>query len=354
MSESGTETALRQPLDKAAFSQWLDRHAPQIGGAEVQLKRLSGGSSFGVFEVSRGAGHAVLRMPSWPPRPDALKAMGREAKILRALGQTDVPHPRLLGYEPDETAVGVSVTLLEFVDGWLGSSTPPPAFNQPGQRREGLAFALIDAIARLGKVDYKAVGLEDLGRPEGFLDRQVDRWQSHFENYKKTYDHPGRELPGRNYVADWLRANKPEMQKVSLVHLDCSFPNVMFANEPPARVKAIIDWEIATIGDPLLDLGRAVYALPGRRVGAGKNSMSDNSDMPTREDLAERYAELTGLDVSHLDYYCVLAAFKLAIIIEFNYYRVALGIDSSEVARQVSDYIPEIMAFAESVARSAG
>jgi aminoglycoside phosphotransferase (APT) family kinase protein len=351
MSSPPSEDALQQPLDKPRFVEWLAQNVPDLGAGDLRMKRLSGGISSAVFEITRGEGRAVLRMPAWPPREDSLKAMGRESSILQALGSTDVPHPRLIAYRGSSDDVGVPFQLMEFIDGWLGSSTPPAAFASRDGKR-ALAFAMIDAIARLGRVDYKALGLEGLGKPDKFLDRQVDRWLGNLANLRKTYDHPGRELPGLQYVADWLRANQPEMQKAALIHSDVGFPNVMFAYDPPARVAAIIDWEIATLGDPLLDLGRSVYALPGRHVGDGRGMMHDNSDMPTREDLAEHYAEISGLDVSHLDYYCVLAAFKLACIIEFNYFRVVTGVDNSPLAKQVSDYIPQIIAQAEAIARA--
>lgn len=353
MSASAAEQPLEQPLDAPRFEAWLATTIPGLGRGPLTMKRLSGGTSSAVFLVSCGEGRAVMRMPAWPPREDSLKAMAREARILQALGATDVPHPRLLAYRDDDIDAGVPFQVMEFIDGWLGSDEPPPRFASPEGKRS-MAFALVDAVAGVGMVDYKAVGLDGLGKPEGFLDRQVDRWLSHLDGYRKTYDHPGRELPGLQYVADWLRANQPVMQKASLIHSDIGFPNVMFAHARPARVAAIIDWEIATLGDPLLDLGRALYTLPGRTVGTGKSRMHDNSEMPTREDLAERYAEISGLDVSHLDYYCVLAAFKLGCIIEFNYFRMVTGVDTSPLAAEVSAYIPEIIAQAEALARAAG
>jgi aminoglycoside phosphotransferase (APT) family kinase protein len=341
------------PLDSARLAQWLDAVAPQLGTAAPEMNRLAGGSSGAVFRISRGDGAAVLRMPVWPPRADSAQGMAREAKVLGALGSTPAPHPRLLAYDADAAAVGLPVLLMEFVDGWLGSAPPPPPFASPAGRH-ALAFALIDAVAQVGLVDYEQVGLGDLGRPEGFLDRQVGRWLGQLEGYKTAYRHPGRDIPDLQYVADWLRANQPATQKLALIHSDIGFPNVMFANQPPPRVAAIIDWEIATLGDPLLDLGRAIYTFPGRKAGSGKGRMHDLSDMPTREDLAGRYAEVTGLDVAPLDYYCVLSAFKLACIIEFNYFRVATGQDSSEMAQSISSYVPEIIADAAAIARSAG
>lgn len=340
------------PLQPERLTRWLHDVAPELGGSEAQLVRLTGGSSGAVFKATCGGASAVLRLPAWPARADSLQGMTREARILDALGDTSTPHARLLAFAGDDEAVGAPAVLMSFVEGWLGSE-PPPAQLQGLDARRDMAFALVDAVAQIGLVDYQAVGLGDLGRPEGFLDRQVGRWLGQLENYRKTYDHPGRQIPDLAYVADWLGDNQPTTQRHGLIHSDVGFPNVMFAADAPMRVAAIIDWEIATLGDPLLDLGRAIFTLPGRRAGSGRGRLHDYADMPTREDLAERYAAVTGLDVAALDYYCVLSAFKLACIIEFNFFRVATGRDTGEMARTLADFVPEIIADAAVIARAA-
>ncbi|MET0984654.1 MAG: phosphotransferase family protein [Steroidobacteraceae bacterium] len=342
------------PLDLPKLTAWLDARHPELGREPVVLERLSGGSSSSVFKLTRGAMPAVLRVPAWPPRADSLKAMGREARVLSALASTAVPHPRLLDYSGESDAIGVPFMLMSFVDGWLGSMQAPAPFDRPGPDRAALAYAMIDAVAELGQVDYKAIGLEDFGKPEQFLERQVDRWLKHIDSLRITENHPGRDIPGLHEVAAWLRANTPKMQRVSLIHSDVSFANVMFHHTAPARVAAIIDWEIATLGDPLLDLGRAVFPLPGKKVGSGKSRLLDFSDLPTREDLAQHYAKRTGLDVSHLDYYVVLSMFKLGAIIEFNYARMVNGRDSSGMAAEISEYILELFLEAKAVTESAG
>lgn len=341
-------------LDTERLTAWLDDQLPWLGAGPLGLTRLSGGSSSIVYRLDRGGPSAVLRVPADPPRADSLSAMAREARVLRALAGTKVPHPRLLADAADSAAIGKPFMLMEFVDGWLGSAPAPAPFDCPGKQRDDLAFAMVEAVARLAEVDYAERGLSDLGKPAGFLERQVDRWLSHIESYKKTENHPGRDIPGLHYVAQWLRANMPVMQRVSIIHSDVGFPNVMFAHGAPARVAAIIDWEIATLGDPLLDLGRAVFAFPGRKVGHGVNPFTDLSTYPTREALAERYAEVSGLSVAHLDYYVVLAMFKLAAILEFNYARMVNSKVSSGLEAKISDYVLQLIREAEVVARAAG
>lgn len=342
------------PINFEQLQRWLDANVPQSGEGAPTLERLSGGTSSSVYKLQRSGGvPVVLRLPVFPPRADSLKAMARETRVLQALKGSAVPHPELLGYCGEADVIGAPFMLMAFVDGWMGS-TPPGPFDRPGAERRGMAFAMIDAVAELAKLDYRAVGLADFGKPEGFLERQVDRWLAHMESLKVTENHPGRDIPGLDEVVTWLRANTPKSSRVGLIHSDIGFSNLMFArDEVPARVAAIVDWEIATLGDPLLDLGRAIFALPGQKVGTGKSRVADNSDLPTREELAAYYATRTGFSVEHLDYYLVLSMFKLGAIIEFNYARLVNGRDSSGQAQLVSDYVLDLFIEARDITRAA-
>jgi aminoglycoside phosphotransferase (APT) family kinase protein len=340
-------------MDEARLRSWLDRFLPELGNGPIKLTPLTGGSSSSVQKLTRDGCHAVIRVPAWPPRADSLKAMEREARVLKALGSTDVPHPTLLAYCGSDAEIGAPFMVMKFVDGWLGADAPPPPYDSDPEARRQLAFAMVDAVARLNQVDYRAAGLEDLGKPEGFLERQVDRWLGQRESYKRTENHPGREIPALDYVSDWLRAHTPPMSGVGLIHGDISFANILFGHGPPARVAAIIDWEITTLGDPLLDLGRALFPMPGREVGSGRNRMADYSGYPTREELAAYYTRSTGRCTENIDYYIVLSMFKLACIIEFNYARAATGRDRSDLALKISDYVLDIILDAKAIAQAA-
>jgi aminoglycoside phosphotransferase (APT) family kinase protein len=340
-------------FDESALCGWLDRIVPELGSGSLAVTRLAGGSSSTVLKVTRGGRDAVLRLPARPPRADSLKAMEREARILKSLGGTTVPHPRLIAYCPTDVEIGVPCLLMAFVDGWLGANAPPTPYDTDGCARRQLAYAMVDAVSSLSAVDFRAIGLTGLGKPEGFLGRQVDRWLGQIESYKVTEGHPGREIPGMDYVAEWLRRNTPPASGAGLIHGDISFANILFCHGSPARVAAIIDWEIATLGDPLLDLGRALFPMPGRHLGTGKNRMADYSGYPTREELAAYYTESTGRPTDNIDYYIVLAMFKLACIVEFNYARWATGRDRSELARQISAYVLDVIADARLIAQHA-
>jgi aminoglycoside phosphotransferase (APT) family kinase protein len=178
-----------------------------------------------------------------------------------------------------------------------------------------MAFEFIDTFAELERFDWRAHGLEGFGKPDGFLDRQVDRWLGQLASYDT------REIAGIQEVAGWLRDHKPEMGPPSLIHGDYQFRNVMFAYGTPARLVAVIDWELATIGDPLVDLGYLLIRWfeageQAPEAPAGTPLLTALPGMPTREELATRYAEVTGRPLDNLAYYQALAQFKLAIIIE--------------------------------------
>jgi aminoglycoside phosphotransferase (APT) family kinase protein len=167
-------------------------------------------------------------------------------------------------------------------------------------------------------VDWRAAGLEGFGEPEGFLDRQVDRWLAHLRGFAF------RELPGIDEAAAWLRRYRPRAYTPGIIHGDYQFANVMFRHGAPARMAAIVDWEMATIGDPRLDLGWVLMSWPNPDEDH-RGGYVDYDGMPSREDLMERYARTSGLDVDEMDYFVILARFKIAIVLEGGYARYVRG-----------------------------
>ncbi|EEF23527.1 phosphotransferase, putative [Ricinus communis] len=245
---------------------------------------------------------------------------------------------------------------MAMVDGWVGyeEGRPYPSPFDQGENHRLLPFALVDAVAKLANVDYKAVGLENFGKPEGFLERQVDRWRSQMESYRQSEDYVGREIPGYDYAGDWLRANTPKTTRYGIIHGDYSLANALIAWDTPPRVAAMIDWELATVGDPLLDLGWLMYAYRGRNEKTPPSGYFDASTFPYREDLAEHYAAQTNLPIDNLTYYMVLAQYKLATIMERHYARGLSGKQSGEASRMAGDFVLRLAAKAEEMARAAG
>jgi aminoglycoside phosphotransferase (APT) family kinase protein len=210
---------------------------------------------------------------------------------------------------------------------------------------------LVGGIAELARLDHEAIGLADFGRPEGFLERQVDRWLGELASYRASENYVGREIPGLAYVTDWLRANTPATSVPGIIHGDYSLANVFFRNDPPTRLAAIIDWEMSTIGDPLLDLGWLLYAFNGRDQKMPPAGTFDPSDFPYREEMAERYAAISGRSIEHLRYYLVLAQFKLGIIMERNYARSLNGRQDRERGEYSRQHVLRLFAKAETMAR---
>jgi aminoglycoside phosphotransferase (APT) family kinase protein len=220
----------------------------------------------------------------------------------------------------DPEVLGRTFYLMGFVDGWSPMQTRaqwPAPFDSDIEERRGLAYQLVEGIALLSQVDWQAKGLSDLGRPEGFHERQVDRWTAFLERIK------GRELPGFDEAAAWLRAHRPIDYIPGLMHGDYQFANVMFRHGGPARLAAIVDWEMGTVGDPKLDLGWVVHTWPEDTSG-GEGSVGgyvDMTGMPSRTQVLQHYADTSGRQVADIDYYCVLAKWKLAIVLEQGYQR---------------------------------
>src|SRR5207253_4240444 len=222
----------------------------------------------------------------------------------------------------DKSVLGRSFYVMGFVDGWspmgIERGTWPAPFDTDLEARKGLAYQLVEGIALLGNVDWQAKGLQDLGRPDGFHERQVDRWTAFLERIK------GRELPGFDEAAAWLRAHRPIDFIPGLMHGDYQFANVMYEHGGPARLAAIVDWEMGTVGDPKLDLAWVVQGWPtDEQLVSGDitSGYVDMHDMPTVDQVVQHYGEASGRQVDDLDYYLVLARWKLAVVLEQGFQR---------------------------------
>lgn len=340
-------------FDAGRFAAWADTNLPELGAGPVQSKVLAGGASNIVLQIWRDGAAMVLRRPPKTPRPDSTKIIAREAQVLAALKTTNVPHPAFQRYCEDTGVIGAPFYVMAMVDGFLGYPLEklPAPYDKPGEARRSLAFALVDGIARLANVDYQAVGLDGFGKPEGFLERQASRWMSQLASYKESEGYEQRDIPGLAYVADWLKANTPPMSKAGIIHGDYSLANAMFHHGAPARLAAMIDWELATVGDPLLDLGWVLYAYRGRDEKTPPSGYFDATDFPYREELADYYAEQTGRSLEHLTYYMVLAQFKLGVIMERQYARILNGRQTIEVAGDAGAFVTRLIGKAYAMAR---
>ncbi len=301
------------PIDADRLSRWLDDHDVVGQGELTSLNRLSGGSQNALYLLERGGTRMVMRMPGERADERRLDELLREIRLVRALKGTDVPHAELIAADESGELLGKPFYVMAEIDGWspMDGGWQPP-FDTDLDARRGLAFELVEGAAKLGRVDWRAQGLEGFGHPEGFHDRQVDRWLSFLKGFQV------RDLPGLDVAADWLRANRPDHYTPGIMHGDYQFANVMYAHGAPARLAALVDWEMTTIGDPLLDLAWALLGYDGDEPKA-EGFYLPIDGMPRRSELLEHYEKISGLSTENIDYYLVLANFKIGIVLERTY-----------------------------------
>jgi len=316
---TATEEATPTIADVERLTAWMDAEGLGVGEA-LEHRYISGGSQNEIYELRRGDVHCAMRIPPKTAPADRDNGIVREWRIIEALGGTDVPHTEAIACCTDPDVLGRTFYLMGFVDGWSPMATRgewPAPFDRDLKERQGLAYQLVEGIALLSRVDWRAKGLGDLGRPESFHERQVDRWTTFLERIK------GRDLPGFDVAAAWLRSHRPIDYIPGIMHGDYQFANVMFRHGAPASLAAIVDWEMGTVGDPKVDLGWVVHSWPEDTSG-GEGSVGgyvDMRGMPSRSQVLGHYAEVSGRQVDDIDYYCVLAKWKLAIVLEQGYQR---------------------------------
>ncbi|MBJ7385688.1 MAG: phosphotransferase family protein, partial [Mycolicibacterium sp.] len=221
-------------------------------GEPLAARFLSGGTQNVIYELTRGEHRCVIRMPPPGAPPDRDKGILREWRIIEALDGTDVPHTEAIAVCDDASVLGRTFYLMGFVDGWSPMDEHarwPAPFDTDLDARSGLSYQLAEGIALLSKVDWQGRGLHDLGRPDGFHERQVDRWTGFLARIQK------RDLPGLDVATSWLKGHQPLDFVPGLMHGDYQFANVMYSRGAPARLAALVDWEMGTVGDPKLDLG---------------------------------------------------------------------------------------------------
>jgi aminoglycoside phosphotransferase (APT) family kinase protein len=237
---------------------------------------------------------------------------------------------------------------MDYVDGWSAMQVDgwPAPFDTDLDARRGLAFELVEGIARLARVDWRAGGLEGFGRPDGFHDRQVDRWMAHLSRFSF------RDIPGLDAAADWLRSHRPRVYEPGIMHGDYQFANVMFRHGGPARLAAIVDWEMATVGDPVLDLGWVLMGWPDDPAETGSLGYVDYTGMPGKDELLERYASVSGRAVDDVGYYVILARFKMAVVLEGGYARWVKGEAANEKMEAFGPVVLDMAARAAELAAS--
>ncbi|MGX6448160.1 phosphotransferase family protein [Patulibacter sp. S7RM1-6] len=314
MSGTGTVTH----LDVDALGRWLADRG--LLDAVEDARPIGDGHSNVTLLVSGGGRRVVVRTPPPPPTPPGAHDVLREARVLAALAGTDVPVAGVLAVAEAGEVADVPLYVMDHVEGVVVTDeTPLPAADESGRRRVG--EAVVDALAALHAVDWRARGLEGFGRAEGYLERQLRRLGGLVAG--------GEPPAGFEELGAWLADTRPDSSPATIVHGDFRIGNLMLRPADERPVAAILDWELATIGDPLADLGYlvATWAAPGApehpltRLGPATREPG----YPTPDELAARYADATGRDTASLSWYAAFALWRLATLYEYSHRRYASG-----------------------------
>jgi aminoglycoside phosphotransferase (APT) family kinase protein len=272
------------------------------------------------FEIRRGAARWVLRRPPRPPLPPSAHDVLREAQLLTAVRDADVRTPVVVATCDDAAVIGAPFYVMDRVEGEVLTTAVPPALDGPGDRRR-IGEELVDALVEVHAVDWRAAGLEGYGKPTGYLDRQLRRFSGLWEHNRT------RRLEAMERLTAWLGEHRPESAEATIVHGDFRLGNVMYAPAAPPRVVAIFDWELATIGDPLADVGYlvATWAEPGDDDTGLFGGVTRDGGFPSREALIARYEAQSGRSMSDVRWYTTLALWKAAVFLEGSYQRRLAG-----------------------------
>jgi len=335
---------VREPL-----AAWLDEHG--IGEGPVEVERIGEGHSNVTYLVRRGDTRVVLRRPPRPPLPPSAHDVLREAQLLRALAGTSARAPEVLAVCDDESVLGVPFYVMREEQGTVVTDSLPPALDEPAERRR-LGESLVDALVEIHAVDWRAQGLEGFGKPTGYLERQLRRFGGLWEHNKT------RELPVVSEVGRWLADNLPESPPATIVHGDFRLGNVMVADDPPARIVAVFDWELATIGDPLADVGylSVTWTEPGEAddgtMFSALTSVTKAEGFPTRSELVARYEERSGRSMAALNWYQALAVWKAAVFMEGNFKRFQAGDSDDQFLALFDEGVPALAEKARQLAEA--
>ncbi|HME11728.1 MAG TPA: phosphotransferase family protein [Candidatus Acidoferrum sp.] len=312
-----------EELDLAKLDPYLRAHFPNETGP-LEVRQFPSGHSNLTYLLTIGASELVLRRPPFGSKVRSAHDMSREFRVLSKLHAVYPPAPEVLLYCDDDSILGAPFYVMQPIHGViLRKRLPPDLQLSPGKARR-LNESLIDNLIRLHQVDYTRAGLADLGKPEGYLARQVRGWIERYHG-SKTNDYPEVEK-----ISQWLEQNMPVTQSAALIHNDYKFDNVVLDPHDITKITGVLDWEMCTIGDPLTDLGTTLaYWVNPSDPDELKENLSDvttHEGSLTRAQVAQHYARETSSDISHIAFYLAFARFKLAVIVQQIFYRYHQGL----------------------------
>ena len=336
-------------FDVQKFSTWLREVTGEH--ADLAVTAIRGGGSCEMFRVDRlGESWVVRRAPRAAVSATAHQVL-REARIMEALSGQGVPVPRVLASSPDSAVLGAPFFVMSYVAGdVIRRNGLPPALRDDPDTQNSIGEQLVDTLANLHAVDWAGTALADISHPDGFLDRQVDRWLTQLDSYRV------RDLDDVDELARWLQVNIPDRADLTVMHGDYKVDNVIWAPSPPPRIACIVDFEMTTVGDPLIDLAWAMIFWPedGNPIalaapGTPNGIHPDHCQKPA--ELVDRYAAATGRDLARFDWYQVFSAWKLAIVLEGSYAAHVRGESRNPVHEVFGPLVDQLLIRARRFAR---
>jgi aminoglycoside phosphotransferase (APT) family kinase protein len=323
LTDKPTKVRQGEELDLKAIEKFLKDNIPGLSG-EILVEQFPSGYSNLTYLVEAGDKELVLRRPPFGRKAKTAHDMGREYRILKALNPVFPYCPKPLAYTEDESLIGCPFYVMERIRGIILRKTFPEGLEFTPDQMRSLCETLMDVHCKLHSIDYQAVGLEGFGKPEGYVKRQVEGWS---ERYKTAHTP---DAPGFEKVMKWLHDKMPpDFPKPAIIHNDYKLDNVVLDPHHPVKIIGVLDWEMATIGDPLMDLGSSlgywVQSDDSANFQAARTLPTSLPGALSRDDMVKRYEEKAGITIDHFDFYLCFGLFRLAVIIQQIYYRFYHG-----------------------------
>ena len=316
-----------EELDISKLEPYLRLHFPDEAGP-LQVRQFRSGHSNLTYSLQLGATELVLRRPPFGSKVKSAHDMSREFRVLSKLHPVYSPAPAVVIYCDDASVIGAPFYLMEPIHGIILRSQLPPGLDFPAEKAQRLSESFVDNLIRLHHVDYAAAGLSDLGKPDGYLERQVRGWTERYYG-SKTHDYPEVER-----ISSWMQHHMPSTCAVSLIHNDYKYDNVVLDPSDVTRIVGALDWEMSTIGDSLTDLGTAlaywIDSSDPEEIQKNRWGPTTEPGSFTRAEIVHHYAQKTGCDCSRIAFYLAFARFKLAVIVQQIYYRYQQGLTKDE------------------------
>jgi aminoglycoside phosphotransferase (APT) family kinase protein len=316
-----------EELDRAKLDPYLRRQFPNEAGV-LQVRQFPRGHSNLTYSLRLGDRELVLRRPPFGSKVKSAHDMGREFRVLSKLHSVFDPAPEVLCYCEDDSVLGAPFYLMNPIHGIILRKDIPPGLNFTEAVARQLCEAFIDNLIRLHHVDYADVGLAELGKPQGYLQRQVRGWTERYYG-SKTHDYPEVEK-----ICNWMQGHMPSTTTISLIHNDYKYDNVMLDSRDITKIVGVLDWEMCTLGDPLADLGTTlaywIDATDPEELQQNRWGPTNQPGSFTREEVVHSYALKTGCDASQIAFYLTLARFKLAVIVQQIYFRYQQGLTKDQ------------------------